>query len=77
MTNNEIWHSGTGFIAAYTEDKDLMRRIKRYKTKNDWTITGEYFDTKTRGKLLGVHYRIPIEQRRQAMRMFAVTEIKE
>lgn len=77
MTNNEIWRSGTGFIAAYTEDLDLMRRIERYKTDNDWTITAKYFDTKARGKLLGVHYRIPIKQRRQAMRMFAVTEMKD
>lgn len=77
MTNNEIWRSGTGFIAAYTEDKDLMRRIKRYKTDNDWTITAKYFDTKASGKLIGVHYRIPVEQRRQAMRMFAVTEMKD
>ena len=77
MTNNEIWRSGTGFIAAYTEDKDLMRSIERYKTDNDWTIIAEYIDTKARGKLVGVQYRIPVEQRRQAMRMFTVVKMKD
>lgn len=77
MTNNSIWRIGAGFIAAYTDNKDLMRRIKRYKTKNGWEIIAEYYDSKARGKLTGVHYRIPIEQRRQAMRMFEVTEIED
>ncbi|MEZ7173554.1 hypothetical protein [Sporosarcina sp. OR05] len=53
-----------------------MRRIKRYKEKNDWTIIAEYRDANDRGRLVGVQYRIPIEQRRQAMRMFGVTDLQ-
>lgn len=75
MPMNEVWQQSTGFLAAYTEDKDLMRRIKRYKTKNNWTITAEYYDTRRNGRLFAVQYRIPIEQRRQALRMFGVADL--
>lgn len=72
---NEVWRSSAGYLAAYTEDKDLIRRIKRYKKKNDWVVIAEYFSNNRNGRLVGVQYRIPIEQRRQALRMFAVTDL--
>jgi hypothetical protein len=72
MGANEIWKQEKGWLAGYTEDRELIRRIKRYK--KDWQITAEYFK---RGRLIGVHFRIPIEQRRPAERMFdcKVTDI--
>lgn len=66
-TNNELWRIQTGYIAGYTEDKDLIQRIRRYKTNKNWKQTAEYFKD---GKRIGVQYRIPIEQRRPAERMF-------
>jgi hypothetical protein len=69
---NQVWKLETGWLAGYTEDRDLISRIKRYK--KDWTIMADYFKN---GKLIGVQFRIPIEQRRSAERMFKVTENHE
>ncbi|WP_338452321.1 hypothetical protein R4Z09_10810 [Niallia oryzisoli] len=67
--SNKLWKFETGYICGYTEDRDLIRRIKRYKFKNDWLIMADYF----RGnRLVGVQFKIPIEQRRPAERMFQV-----
>lgn len=67
--SNQLWRLETGYIGGYTEDRDLIRRIKRYKSKNDWRIMADYF----RGnRLIGVQFKIPIEQRRPAERMFNV-----
>jgi len=68
MEDNELWNLDKGWIAGYTSDRDLIRRIKRYK--KDWVIMADYFK---HGKLIGVHFRIPIEQRRPAERMFGVS----
>lgn len=68
MTNS-LWKYETGWLCGYTEDRDLIRRIKRYK--KDWSIMADYFRN---GRLTGVQFKIPIEQRRSAERMFGVTE---
>lgn len=66
ITNkNELWKLQPGWLAGYTQDRDLMRRIKRYK--KDWRIMGEYFKN---GRLIGLQYKIPAKQRRSAERMF-------
>lgn len=70
--SNELWYFQRGQIAGYTEDKDLMRRIKRYKEKRGWEIIAQYYDVQNKGKLKALQYRIPIEQRRAAERMFEV-----
>ena len=57
----------TGYIAGYTENKDLINRIKRYKTKKGWIVLAEYYK---HNKRIAVQYKIPIEQRRSAERMF-------
>lgn len=72
MNNNEIWRLETGWLAGYTEDKGLQRRIKRYKP--DWTVMAEYFRN---DKRIAVQYRIPTAQARPAKRMFGVAEISE
>jgi hypothetical protein len=63
---NELWKLDTGWLCGYTEDRDLIRRIKRYKK---WTIMADYFRN---GRILGYQFRIPIEERRPAERMFNV-----
>ncbi len=62
---NELWKHDTGWLCGYTEDRDLIRRIKRYK--KDWSIMADYFKG---NRLIGVQFKIPIEQRRPAERMF-------
>ncbi|ASN05304.1 hypothetical protein [Virgibacillus necropolis] len=74
--NNEIWKLEKGYIAAYTEDKGLMQRIRRASTRG-WLIMAEYYDLKTEKKpRIAVQYKIPIEDRRQAERVFKV-EMRE
>jgi hypothetical protein len=70
--NNSLWKLEKGWLAGYTEDRDLIRRIKRYKP--DWIIMADYFKN---GRLKAVQFRIPIEQRRPAERMFDVTNLEE
>lgn len=65
--DNTVWKLETGWLAGYTQDRDLIRRIKRYK--KDWLIMADYFKD---DRLIGVQFRIPIEQRRSAERMFGV-----
>jgi hypothetical protein len=65
--DNTVWKLETGWLAGYTQDRDLIRRIKRYK--KDWEIMADYFKG---DRLIGVQFRIPIEQRRSAERMFGV-----
>lgn len=69
---NELWKMEPGWLGGYTEDRDLIRRIKRYKS--DWQIMADYFKN---GRLIGVQFRIPIEQRRPAERMFNVANFNE
>lgn len=64
-TENDLWKLEKGWLAGYTEDRDLIRRIKRYK--KDWQIMADYFKY---DRLVGVQFKIPIEQRRAAERMF-------
>ena len=63
----------SGFLGGYTEDRDLIRRIKRYKEPKGWAIMSEYFK---QGRFIGIQYKIPIEQRRPAERMF-MTDIED
>lgn len=70
--SNEIWKLEKGWLAGYTEDRELIRRIKRYK--KDWTIMADYFKG---GQLIAVQFRIPIEQRRSAERMFNLANNQE
>ncbi|MGM0828060.1 MAG: hypothetical protein ACQEU4_07570 [Bacillota bacterium] len=70
--SNSLWKLDTGLLCGYTENRDLIRRVKRYK--KDWTIMADYFKN---GKLIGVQFKIPMEQRRPAERMFEVTYSNE
>ncbi|MBU8730453.1 hypothetical protein KM915_10345 [Cytobacillus oceanisediminis] len=68
--SNRIWKYDKGWLCGYTEDRELIRRIKR--NRKDWSIMADYF----RGnRLIGVQFKIPAEQRRAAERAFdTVTE---
>ncbi|GER71322.1 hypothetical protein BpJC7_26250 [Weizmannia acidilactici] len=69
---NDLWRLEPGWLAGYTEDRELIRRIKRYK--KDWRIMADYFKY---DRLVGVQFKIPIEQRRSAKRMFGIAENKQ
>ena len=64
---NELWKVQKGTLAGYTEDRDLIRRIKR--SQKQWYVSAEYFK---HGKLFALQYRIPMADRRMAERQFGV-----
>ncbi|MEW4328232.1 hypothetical protein Q0N12_16395 [Rossellomorea marisflavi] len=66
--NNSLWKLDTGWLCGYTQDRDLIRRVKRYK--KDWSIMADYYKGR---RLVGVQFKIPMEQRRPAERMFGIT----
>ncbi|MBT2653914.1 hypothetical protein J7E81_01465 [Bacillus sp. ISL-18] len=69
--SNQMWKLEKGWLAGYTEDRDLIRRIRRYK---DWNVMADYYKF---NRFIGCQYKIPIEQRRSAERMFGVAENRE
>ena len=64
--NNHIWQLETGYLAAITSDKELIRRINRYYNKK-FRVMAEYYDN---GKLAAVQYKIPARYKRTAERLF-------
>lgn len=70
--SNSVWKYDTGWLCAYTEDRELIRKIKR--SRKDWTIMADYFKG---NYLVGCQFKIPIEQRRAVERLFGVTENEE
>lgn len=65
MQNNELWRLEEGYLAGYTEDAELIKRISRYKLPKGWRLMATY-STGAR------QYKIPAEQRRVAERLLAV-----
>ncbi|MYL53310.1 hypothetical protein GLW08_08155 [Pontibacillus yanchengensis] len=65
---NKLWRMEPGWLGGYTEDRDLIRNIKR--SKKDWSIMADYF---IRGRLKGVQFKIPADKRRVAENAFGVT----
>lgn len=61
---NEVWALEKGFIAGYTEDAELVKRINRYKLPKGWRLMATYSNGARQ-------YKIPAEQKRVAERLFA------
>lgn len=65
---NELWKLRYGNIAAYTEDKRIIRNIQRTKRRSKrWKIMAEYFKD---GKRFAVQYRIPRKDVKIAEKVF-------
>jgi hypothetical protein len=69
--NNQLWKLEKGWLAGYTEDRELIRRIRRYK---GWKVMADYYKY---NRFMGCQYKIPIEERRAAERMFNIAENQE
>lgn len=66
---SSMWKYNADYYFGYTEDADIMRRIRRYY--DDFVLVAEY--TNEEGKLTGRQYRIPIVRKRAARRLFGGT----
>ncbi|MBE2931310.1 hypothetical protein HPJ92_01890 [Anoxybacillus flavithermus] len=68
----EVWKLDNKHYCLYTENtenKDIMRRIKRYY--KDFDIMAEYFKF---DKLVGIQYKVPIKRKRSAFRLAKVDQ---
>lgn len=62
--NNEIWRMDSNWLLAYTEDPNVVRKIKR--SYPQFLIHAEYFKNRKR---IAVIYKIPNEKKRTIRRM--------
>ncbi|MCI1590375.1 hypothetical protein [Heyndrickxia oleronia] len=58
----EVWKLNNEEYCLYTENKDVMRRIKR--SYHDFKIMAEYFFPN--GKRKAIQYKVPIKRKRSA-----------
>jgi hypothetical protein len=65
----EVWKLDNEYYCLYTENKDIMKRIRRYYP--DFEIMAEYFKF---DKLIGIQYKIPIKRKRSAFRLAKVDQ---
>lgn len=64
----EVWKCND-FYCLYTENKDIMKRIRRYYP--DFEIMAEYFKF---DKLKGIQYRVSLKRKRSAFRLAKVAQ---
>jgi hypothetical protein len=65
----EVWKMDNEYYCLYTENRDIMKRIKRYY--HDFDIMAEYF---MYDRLVGIQYKVPIKRKRSAFRLAKVDQ---
>lgn len=68
---NAIWRLDAESLAAYTEDRDVMAKIRR--SYPDFTVMAQYYRD---GKLVAQQYRIPTKRKRSARRLLGVDVVR-
>ncbi|GIM46839.1 hypothetical protein DNHGIG_23880 [Collibacillus ludicampi] len=63
---NEIWRLNSDYLAAYTEDPDVWRKIKR---SYGFKVMAEYYRN---GKLFAMQYVVPNEKKRSIRHLLGV-----
>lgn len=64
---NRLWRLDPDYLAAYTENPDIMARIRRYY--RDIKVMARYY---VGGKLIALQYRVPNRRKRSMRRMLGV-----
>lgn len=64
---NELFYADHNYLIGKTADKQLIRNIKRSKTKSDWRELGKQL-----GNTEKVSFIIPAKNKRQAERTFGL-----
>ena len=67
----EVWKLDNEYYCLYTENKDIMKRIRRYYA--DFEIMAEYFKA---DKLIAVQYKVPIKRKRSAFHLKKVARFQ-
>ncbi|MFV8830530.1 hypothetical protein [Alkalihalobacterium sp. APHAB7] len=63
--NNEVWTLDKDCLAAYTEDSNIMQKVKRSYPM--FTVMATY---QKEGRVIAVQYKVPKAKRRAALRLF-------
>jgi hypothetical protein len=63
----ELWRIDPDWLMAYTEDRSVWLRAKRYYP--DFIIVADYFK---KGRLIGLQFKIPSNRKRAARHLFGV-----
>ncbi|MNI97125.1 hypothetical protein D3C73_1557070 [compost metagenome] len=66
--NNSIWRLNSAFLAGYTEDAEVMRKIRR--SYPDFAEMATY---EKNGVIFARQYRIPSVRKRSARHLFNVS----
>lgn len=67
----EYWNLEPGYLAAYTEDKALIRRVNRYYA-GKFVLMAEYYKG---GRLIAVQWRVPSKYTKTVKRLFKASEM--
>lgn len=67
MNNNALWRLDADNLAAYTEDAEVMRKIRR--SYPDFTLAATY---EKDGVIFGRQYRVPSSRKRSARHLLGV-----
>jgi hypothetical protein len=65
--SNELWRLDSKYLAAYTEDREIMRKIRR--SYPQFKVMAEY---QRDGEIFGIQYLIPNNKKRTIRRMLGV-----
>ncbi|WJH30473.1 hypothetical protein N6H13_07460 [Paenibacillus sp. CC-CFT742] len=68
--SNAIWRLNADNLAAYTEDPEVIAKIRR--SYPDFIVMATY---QRNGHLTGMQYRVPAARKRVAKRLFNVVQI--
>jgi hypothetical protein len=60
----EVWKIDNDFYCLHTENKEVMKRIKR--SYHDFEVMAEYFKNE---KLTSIQYKVPIARKRSAFHL--------
>lgn len=68
--SNSIWRLNADNLAAYTQDPEVICKIRR--SYPDFIIMATY---QRNGQVTGIQYRVPDARKRVAKRLFNVAQI--
>ncbi|QOS80993.1 hypothetical protein JNUCC31_09035 [Paenibacillus sp. JNUCC31] len=68
--SNVIWRLSADYLAAYTEDPEVIAKVRR--SYPDFNEMATY---ERKGQVTGMQYRVPTARKRVAKRLFNVAEI--
>jgi hypothetical protein len=63
----EVWKLDNEFYCIYTQNKKVMKRIKR--SYHDFIFMADYFKNE---KLIGIQYKVPVKRKRSAFHLARV-----